>query len=133
MLTDTIKTAYLEEIRFAKLQQWAVTVAAITLIAGAFHMAHTVKQPLAIWEKVVATIAVTGVAGGGIWLLFKLQRHLRDTRKVIDHFDRTAWRRGLEVVVPLKIALYLSAAAVCYSFWRDDAYHLLLRMQGQVW
>jgi hypothetical protein len=38
----------LEEIRFAKKQQWAVAIAAITLIAGAFHMAHTVKQPLAL-------------------------------------------------------------------------------------
>jgi hypothetical protein len=74
-----IKTAYLEELRFAKRQQWAVTIAAITLIAGAFHIAN-LDPPLHPWEKVAATILVTGVAVGGIYLLYKLQRHLRRSR-----------------------------------------------------
>jgi hypothetical protein len=37
MLTDTIKAALLEELRFAKERQWAVAIATITFIAGAFH------------------------------------------------------------------------------------------------
>jgi len=71
MVTDTIKAALWEELRFVKRQQWAVTTAVIALIAGAYSIA---------------------------------------------------------------IALAVSAGAVCYSLlWRDEAHHLLLRMQGQVW
>ena len=49
-MRDTIKAAYLEELRFAKRQQWAVTTAVIALIAGAYSMA----QPLGPWEKHLA-------------------------------------------------------------------------------
>ena len=129
MATDT----YLEELRFAKERQWTVAIATITFIAGAFHMAHTVKQPLAYWEKWIATIVVLIVAIAGSLMLFNLQYHLRRTRLIIDWRDRRPLRRGLEIVIGLVMLLVLSAVAVCYSFWRDEAYHLLLRMQGQVW
>jgi hypothetical protein len=35
MVTDTIKAAYLEELRFAKRQQWTITAAVVAFIAGA--------------------------------------------------------------------------------------------------
>jgi hypothetical protein len=47
MITDTIKAAYLEELRFAKRQQWTVTAAVVALIAGAY----SVVQPLAPSRK----------------------------------------------------------------------------------
>jgi hypothetical protein len=119
MLTDTIKAAFWEELRFTKRQQWAVTIAAVGLIAGAFHMAHTVKHPLAPWEKYVATAFVLGVAGGGCWLLYKLQGHLRRTRRLIDWRDKTAWLRSADIAIGLAIVLIISVIAVCYSFWRD--------------
>jgi hypothetical protein len=87
--------AHLEELRFAKERQWAVAIATITFIAGAFHMAHTVKQPLAYWEKWVATIVVSIVAIAGSLMLFNLQYHLRRTRLIIDWRDRRPLRRGL--------------------------------------
>jgi hypothetical protein len=118
MPTDTIMAALLEELRFAKRQQWAVTIAGITLIAGAFHIAG-VKQPLGFWEKVGATGFIWFVVIGGCWLLYKLQCHLRSTRLVINWRDKTAWQRGADVVIAMMIALTLSAIAVCYSFWRD--------------
>ena len=44
---------HLQELRFAKERQWAVAIATITFIAGAFHMAHTLnkKLPLRRWEQ----------------------------------------------------------------------------------
>ena len=129
----TIEAARLEELRFAKRQQWAITAAVIAFIAGAFHMAHTVKQPLACWEKWASTIFVIGVAAGGIVMLFRLQGHLRRTRLVIDWRDKGPWWRSAEIIIGLAIVLSISAAAVCYSFWRDEAHHLLLRMRSQAY
>jgi hypothetical protein len=77
----TIEAAGLEELRFAKRQQWAVAIATLTFIAGAFHMAHNVEPPLAFWEKFVATQLISIVAIGGSYLLFKLQFHLRRSKR----------------------------------------------------
>jgi len=45
MLTDpTIKAALLEEIRFAKRQQWTITAAVVGLIGGAYSIAHSIEQ-----------------------------------------------------------------------------------------
>src|SRR5262249_28656779 len=115
MPTDT--KPLLEELRFAKQQQWAVAIATITLMAGAYHIVNTVKAPLGPWEKHLVTFFVLAVALGGSYLVYRLQRHLRDTRKRIDPDDPNPWR-GLYVVIPLMGALIISAIAVCYSFWR---------------
>ena len=120
---------HLQELRFPKERQWAVAIATITFIAGAFHMAHTVKQLLAHWEKWVATTVVLIVAIAGSVMLVNLQYHLRRTRLIIDWRDRRPLRRGLEIVTGLVILLVLSATAVCYSFWRDEGYHLLLSVR----
>jgi hypothetical protein len=114
-----IEAARLEELRFAKRQQWAVAIATITFIAGAFHMAHTVKPPLALWEKHAVTVLVSIVAVGGSALLFKLQGHLRDTRLVIYTSDTSPWWRGADIIIGLATVLIISAIAVCYSLWRD--------------
>ena len=114
MVTDTIKAALLqarlEELRFAKRQQWTITAAVIGLIFGAYN----VVEPLGPYEKVIATVAITLVVGGGIYLLFDLQGHLRRTRLVIDRYDREAGHRGLAIVYEMAIALIISAIAVCY-------------------
>jgi hypothetical protein len=51
-------------------------------------------------------------------MLFKLQGHLCRTRLAMDKKDPNPWRRGLDVVIALAIAIAVSAIAVCYSFWR---------------
>jgi hypothetical protein len=118
MAVDT--KVLLEELRSAKERQWAVAIATITFIAGAFHMAHTLddKVPLRHWEQVAATILVSIVGLGGVRMLYKLQGHLHATRLRIDPNDEHAWKRGLEVVRGLMCILIISAIAVCYSFWR---------------
>jgi hypothetical protein len=116
MATDT----HLEELlRFAKARQWAVALATITFIAGAFHMAHTMKQPLVTWEQYAAMILVSIVAIGGGVMLFSLQRQLHRIRLLIDPKDSDPWRGLLDVVIPLMVILIISAAAVCYSFFRE--------------
>ena len=130
MLTDTLKAALLAELRFAKRQQWAVTAAVLGLMAGAY----TTLQPLGLWEKRVAVSFICIVAAGGSWLLYNLQCHLRNTRLAIDWRDTNPLWRGAEIVIGMWIALGASAAAVCYSLWRDGAVHRLpLTMQDQVY
>src|SRR5262249_7641479 len=79
---------------------------------------HDVKAPLASWEKHFAAFFVLAVAAGGSYLILKLQHHLRVTRKRIKKEDPNPWLRGFDVAIGLVIALIISAAAVCYSFWR---------------
>jgi len=116
MLPDVIKAALLEELRFAKRQQWTITAAVVALIAGAY----SAVQPLALsdLEKVGATILIVVVVAGGIYWLLDLQRHLYRTRLVIDRWDPNPWWRGGELVSGMAGAMILSAAVVCYLFWR---------------
>jgi hypothetical protein len=125
MLTDTNKAALLEELRFAKRQQWTITAAVVALIGGAY----TIAKPLDhLWEKAVATILVMAVVAGGIYFLCDLQRHLYHTRMIIDRWDPDPWWRGADVVSGMVGAMVISAIAVCYLLLRDGAYHLLVRV-----
>lgn len=115
-----VRAGYLEELRFAKRQQWYVAAAAVGLMAGAFHLAEGMK-PLACWEKTVTTNIVLLVAVGGIWLMFDLQQHLANTRKVLDpKDDRPLWR-GAPIAICLAIIQLVSAVVVVYALWRAPA------------
>jgi hypothetical protein len=118
-----IRAAHMEELRFWKKQQWAVAGAAIALIAGAIPLSQNMK-PLACWEKAVASLLVLSVAGGGGWLIWRLQKSLRDTRLVLYPTDPDP-KRGKDVVIVLWGALLISAVAVIYSVWRSQAYAAL--------
>jgi uncharacterized membrane protein len=125
MATDTIKAAHLEELRFAKRQQWTITAAVVALIAGAYSM----EKSLALcWEKCAAAGLIGIVVAGGIYWLFDLQRHLHRTRLAIDRYDPNPWWRGGELVSGMAGAMVLSAIVVCYLLLRDGAYRSLLRI-----
>src|SRR5215510_1609056 len=109
MVTDTIKAALWEELRFAKRQQWTITAAVVALIGGAYSL----TEKLGPWEKVAATALITVIVVGGIYWLFDLQRHLRRTRLVIDPYDREARHRGSEIVYGMMGAMVISAIVVC--------------------
>jgi hypothetical protein len=113
----TIKAAYLEELRFAKRQQWTITAAVVAFIAGAYSVTH---QSLDFcWEKVVAAGLIWIVVGFSIYWLFDLQDHLHRTRLIIDPYDATARHRGLEIVYGMAGALILSAIVVCFLLFHD--------------
>ena len=116
-MDSTTKAAYLEELRFAKRQQWAVTLAIIAFIAGAFHMAHSAKPLLGSGEKHAVAGFILFVVVGGSWLLYKLQGHLRNTRLLIDPDDTSPWRDAY-IAIAMVVVLIISAIAVCYSLWR---------------
>jgi len=127
---EAFRALYGCKLAAAERQQWAVTAAVLGLMAGAY----TTVQPLGLWEKRVAVSFICIVAAGGSWLLYNLQCHLRNTRLAIDWRDTNPLWRGAEIVIGMWIALGASAAAVCYSLWRDGAVHrLLLTMQDQVY
>jgi hypothetical protein len=104
----------LEELRFAKRQQWTITAAVVALIAGVYH----VETSLACWEKVVAVGLIWIVVAAGSYWLFDFQGHLRRTRLIIDPYDTDA-DRGLEIVYGMVGALIISAIVVCYSLFHD--------------
>ena len=122
MLTDAIKAALLEELRFAKRQQWTITAAVVALIAGAYSIAKS----LAPWGKAVAAILIGVVVVAGIYWLIDLQGHLHRTRLVIDRWDPNPWWRGGELVSGMIGAMIISAMVVCYLLLRDGAYEWLL-------
>jgi hypothetical protein len=124
MLTDAIKAAYLEELRFAKRQQWTITAAVVALIVGAY----SVEKSLDHWEQAVAAILIGVVGAGGIYWLIDLQGHLYRTRLRIDRWDPDPWWRGSEIVSGMVGAIVISAIVVCYLLLRDGAYELLLNM-----
>jgi uncharacterized membrane protein len=109
MLTDTINAALLEELRFAKRQQWTITAAVVALIAGTYSVTRELDDP---WEKVGATILVVVAIGGGIYWLCDLQGQLYRTRLAIDRYDPDPWWRGADVASGMVGALILSGAAV---------------------
>ena len=117
----TIKAAYLEELRFAKRQQWTITAAVVGLAGGVY----TIAKSLAPWERAIATILVVVAVIAGIYWLFDLQRHLRNTRLRVDPYDRGARRRSLEIVYGMAGAMILSAVVVCYLFWRDEVLRIV--------
>jgi hypothetical protein len=116
-MDGTIRAAYLEELRFAKRQQWAVAIATLTFIAGAYTITKDINPPLGRWEKNAVWALVSAAAVAGSYLPLKLDCHLRRTRLAIDQSDRTY--RGLDISIGLAIALLISAGAVCYAIWRD--------------
>jgi|SRR6516162_3086267 hypothetical protein len=105
-----------DELQYVKARKWAVAIATMTFIAGAFHMAHTL-HPLGRLEQVGATILVLIVAFGGAGMLFRLQRYIHDERLGLRNPHDYPWR-GLDVVCALAGILIISAIVVCYSFWR---------------
>src|SRR5215831_16800245 len=46
MITDTIKAALWEELRFVKRQQWTITAAVVALIGGAYTLAKRIRLNL---------------------------------------------------------------------------------------
>ena len=116
-MAPPVVAGYMEELRFAKRQQWAVAAATIALIAGTFHLAQGMTS-LACWEKAVASNIVLLVAAGGIWLMFDLQWHLANTRKVLDPEDTRPWWRGMPIASCLAIVQLISAVVVVYALWR---------------
>jgi hypothetical protein len=116
-MAPPVRAAHMEEVRFWKRQQWAVAGYAIALIAGAFHMTQSVREPLGTYEKVVASVLVLVIARGGGRLIRELQESLKKTRLVLDPKD-TDPERGMHIVEGLWVGLAISAVAVIYSFWR---------------
>jgi len=124
MITDTIKAALWEELRFVKRQQWTITAAVVALIGGAYTLAK--RQSLAPWEKAVAAILIGVVVVGGIYWLLDLQAYLHRTRLVVDPYDKDAKERGLKIVYGMIGAMIISEMVVCYLLLRDGAYEWLL-------
>jgi uncharacterized membrane protein len=130
MLTDPVKAALLEEIRFAKRQQWTITTAVVALIAGAYTIAVE-KQSLDPWEQAIAAILIGVVVAGGIYWLFDLQGHLYRTRLRIDPYDRNPKWRGSEIASGMAGAMIISAIVVCYLLLRDGSWRELIL--GMCW
>jgi hypothetical protein len=110
----------LEELRFAKTQQWRIATSAITLLAAIFAVAHATTGGLKPAEKIAGTLFVALIALSSSWFLCSLQRHLKRKRLEIDPEDKTAWLRGLDILVALITAIILTGVVVGYFLWRGS-------------
>ena len=103
----------LDELRFAKRQQWSIAAPALALLGAIFGVAHTMN-PLGPWEKAVAAIFALCVGIAASWHLVSLQTHLARTRRLINEKDEDAWLRGSSVLWSLVVVVAISALAVVY-------------------
>jgi drug/metabolite transporter (DMT)-like permease len=115
-MSDTMKAALMEELRFAKRQQWHIAAAAVALLGATFAISTGMDRPL---EKVVATVLVTLVAAIGAAFLWSLQKHLHRVRTQLNPKDEKAWRGTVSVMGVLIGVLAVSALVVLYWLWRD--------------
>ena len=109
------RDARLEELRFAKRQQWYIAPSGVTLLGAIFAIAH--QTQLNDVEKVLASIFIALIAGFGIFFLFRLQDHLKNVRRALDPIDPNPWFRGVDVFLVLAGLVFLSAVVVLYFLW----------------
>jgi hypothetical protein len=117
--TPDDRSSRLDELRFAKKQQWSIAAAVLTLLGAIFGAAHTMA-PLEPWEKAVGSILAIGIMMFGNLHLWSLQNHLAATRRAIDASDEDAWWRGGTILFSLMTVLLISAVVVAYYvLWRS--------------
>jgi hypothetical protein len=114
---DKDRAAKLEELRFAKRQQWSIATSAVTLLAAIFGIVHVIKGPN-LGEKIAATTLIVLIAGSACWFLWKLQRHLKKTRTLLDPMDPKPWFRGADILGVLAGTVIISGLVVGYYLWR---------------
>jgi hypothetical protein len=106
------RLAFHEEIRFLKRQQWAVTIAVMTLTGAIFSFANSSK--LSEWVAIGLTLFL---AASGVGLVLKLQKSLQRTRLAIDPEDDRPWFRGADLMFVLIAVMLLGAAIASYLLW----------------
>ncbi len=86
---EILYRALIDELKFAKQQQWAITNYLLLLMGAVFGVAKlTSKSPTscekAVWCALVAAVVVIGVS-----LLLNLQLHLHNTRARQQRMEQT--------------------------------------------
>jgi len=130
-LEDKDRAARLEELRFAKRQQWYIATSAVTLLAAIFGIAR-VTEPTKLDEKKVGTVFVAFIVHFAWRFLRRLQDHLEQTRKQLDPNDPTPWWRGVDILAVLAGIVVVSGLVVVYYLWRHDL-PLVFRHAPQDW
>jgi hypothetical protein len=125
-LEDKDRAARLEELRFAKKQQWYIATSALTLLAAIFGIAHVIK-PTTLDEKKVGTVFVVLIVWFACEFLRQLQGHLNNTRLLLDPKDRTPWLRGVDILAVLMGTIIASGLVVLYYLWFAQAERLTLQ------
>jgi hypothetical protein len=105
----------LEELRFAKRQQWYIATAAVTLLSAIYWIER--NTPLNCPEKAVATLFIVLIAGFGIWFLFKLQNYMKEVRLELNPNDPDPWWRNYDVLFVLAGVVFLAGSVVMYFLW----------------
>ena len=108
---ETDRPALLEEIRFAKKQQWYVATSAVTLNAAGFALLR--GSQLRDFEALAAVFFVLFVAAAGVGVLWQLQDHLRSKRRELLE-PNPSWHRPTDVVVLLTFVVVSVALVVLY-------------------
>jgi hypothetical protein len=122
-LEDKDRAARLEELRFAKKQQWYIATSAVTLLAAIFGIAH-ITEPAKLGEKGMGTVFVAAIVYFAWKFLRQLQDHLAQTRNLLDPNDSTPFR-GVDILAVLTGIVVVSGSVVVYYLWRQDLLNLV--------
>jgi hypothetical protein len=116
---DPDRAARFEQLRFAKKQQWYVAASAVALLAGILAIVQNTQ--LACFEKALATVFILLIAGFGSYILWRLQKHLRDVRVELDPRDKNPLVRDVDILSILAGLVVISAGVVLYFLWFPHA------------
>lgn len=83
---DADRPALLEELRFAKKQQWYVASSAVALNAAVFALLRS--SQLHDFEALAAVFFVLFVTAAAVGVLLQLQDHLYSTRRELERKTR---------------------------------------------
>jgi hypothetical protein len=86
---EILYRAFIDELKFAKQQQWTISYYTMTLFGAVFAVAKSASKSPTLYEK-AAWMALVGL----LWfmavsLLFDLQRHIRNTRNRQSSMEQT--------------------------------------------
>ena len=133
----TIYRALIDELKFAKEQQWKVTNYLLVSLAAIFGIGKALGT-LTVCEKILATAFVVAAVVFGVYVLYDLQRHLGKSRDRLEAIEKeeskcftpeerkllqleqyqSTFRRGLSILVGLILVAVFGGLLVVYALWR---------------
>jgi len=86
---EILYRAFIDELRFAKQQQWTITNYLALTMAAVFGVAKLVSKSPTFSEKVVWCALLVVIWSVGLFLLFDLQAYIRRTRARQNEMEKT--------------------------------------------
>jgi hypothetical protein len=113
---ETLYRVLIDELRFAKRQQWMVSNYVLVLMAALFGVARLAS--VMIVGKFVLWVLVLAVVGFGLALLVHLQAYLHTTRECLEHLEEQTF--GEDQWRPTRLTLAVITWIETFDEWLRD-------------